>query len=431
MSKRILYLFFFLVLVSCSGENSGSTISEEISAIIPPFEGDFVNSAVFSIDPTIENVLETPNGSSCIIPANSLVDEHNQPVTASVEIKFDQYHSITDILSSGIPMEYDSLGEKHTFESAGMFSLEGTANDKPVFIKDGSAVDVNLASDKDQEEPFNFYSLDENTGDWTYEHGNTPVKGNPRFDPVNKVHEPKPVSEDAFVLDVNFDLSDHAELALFSGIVWEYTGKHDSLDPRLNADMAKTRWTDFNLEPTYEDAYEYYMTMKKGKKSFTTQVKAALDGENMELAMEAFKTKKVELAKQQEALQKPFIRSVKIAGFGTYNFDYIYKIEAPAQIIADFDFKEQNHLKDNALVFVVYQNEDVVVNYPRENWKLFGLNTKADPKILAVLPDNQIAICNQDVTQSFSHSSYTYEMDVLDGKIESKADIIDAIASIQ
>lgn len=421
------------LIVACNGENSedikNTTI--ETSCIAPPFEGDFVNDAVFKIDPTIENSVETKNGSQFTIPANALVDESGEPVTKEVTIAFNQYHSIPDIITSGIPMAYDSLGESYNFESAGMFSLNGTCNDAPVFVKNGASIAMNLASDLGEEEPFNFYELDENTGDWTYEHSDSPIITNPQFEPEKYIPlKPERVSEDAFVLDINFDLSNYDELKLFSGIVWEYTGTEDSLDPRKNDRIGRTRWTDFELEPTNERAYEYYMTMKNKTKSFTTKCTAALDGEDLDAAMEEFETKKIEVAKEMENIQKPFIRSVSISGFGTFNYDYIHRLNKPIQLMADFNFEGHNENKDNALVVLVYPDENFVVNYTKDKWDKFGLDTEADAKLIAILPGNQLAVFKADLSDCYGKEWFTFNMQVLDKKIEDKNTLIDVLATL-
>jgi hypothetical protein len=432
MNKYFAVLMVSL-LFACNGktEAEGPEVITETSCIQPPLEGDFVNDAVFKIDPTVENNLETENGSAFTIPANALVDEAGEPVTGEVTIAFNQYHSIPDIITSGIPMSYDTLGESFTFESAGMFSLNGTCNDAPVFVKDGEAIAMNLASDFNEEEPFHFYELNENTGDWTYEHSDSPVNENPKFEPENYIPlKPEPVSDDAFVLDINFDLSNYDELKLFSGIVWEYTGTEDSLDPRKSDLVGKTKWTDFELEPTNERAYEYYMTMKSKKSSFTTKCTAVLEGEDMDVAMEAFQTKKIEVAKKMEELQKPYIRSVSISGFGTYNYDYIHRVEQPAQLMADFNFEGHNENKNDALIVLVYPDENFVVNYPRVKWDDFGIDTKADAKLIAILPGNQVAVYEDEISDCYGKESHTFNMKVLDEKIEDKNSLIDVLATL-
>lgn len=420
-------------IFACSGENTQgeADTTTETSCIQPPFEGDFINDAVFNIDPKVENSLETNNGSQFTIPANALVNEAGEPITDEVTITFNQYHSIPDIITSGIPMSYDSLGESYSFESAGMFSLNGTCNDAPVFVKDGESIAMNLASDLGEEEPFNFYELNENTGDWTYEHSDSPITNNPRFEPEKYVPlKPEPVSEDAFILDINFDLSNYDELKLFSGIVWEYTGSEDSLDPRQNAFVGKTKWTDFELKPTNENAYEYYMTMKNNRQSFTTKCTAALDGEDLDVAMAEFESKKIEVAKNMENIQKPFIRSVNISGFGTYNYDYIHRVEKPVELIADFNFEGSTANKDEALVVLVYPDDNFVVNYPKDKWDSFGIDAQGEAKLIAVLPGNEIAVCKEDLSDCYGKKRHTFNLQVLDEKIEDKNTLIDVLATL-
>ncbi|MFT5821795.1 MAG: hypothetical protein ACI8ZM_003051 [Crocinitomix sp.] len=426
-------LLFLPILIACNGENAVdiTTVTTETSCIQPPLEGDFVNDVTFKIDPQIENNLETMNGSNFTIPANALVDAAGEPVTDEVEITFNQYHSIPDIITSGIPMSYDTLGESYTFESAGMFSLDGTCNDAPVFVKDGAEIAMNLASDLGEDEPFNFYELDENQGDWTYEHSDSPIANNPRFEREKYMPlKPEPVSEDAFVLDINFDLSNYDELKVFSGIVWEYTGTDDSLDPRKNPIVVKNRWTDFDLEPTNERAYEYYMTMKNKTSSFTTKCTAALDGEDLDVAMAEFEAKKTEVAKNMENIQKPYVRSVNISGFGTYNYDYIHRVEEPAELMADFDFGSSNGDKAEALVVLVYPNDNYVVNYPSSQWSSFGVDTEAESKLIAILPGNIIAVCKDDISDCFGKEKHTFKMQVLNEAIEDKNSLIDVLATL-
>lgn len=425
---------FVLFLFACGAEDASSlndSDNKTSSVIAPPLAGNFANSSIFTIDPTKENTLSTPNGSHFTIPANALVDAAGNLITEQVTVEFDQYHSAVDVLTSGIPMQYDTLGESYTFKTAGMFTLEAKVADHPVYVKEGETIDMNLASDKNEEEPFNFYALNESTGDWTYEHNSSPVTRNPHFDPLAYMpQKPEPASDSAFILDVNLDQSNYSELSDFSGIVWEYTGTEDSLDPRLNEKFGKTRYTDIDLTPTNEAAYEYFMTFKAGTNQFTTRVKAALSGGDLNVAMANFTSKKNEIAKKIDSIQKPFIRSVNIDGFGTYNYDYIYHIKDPVQLIANFDFGSYNDQKDNVMVAVVYEDEAAVVNYPKSNWKLFGLNRDADPKVIAILPNNKIAVYTENIRNCYDLKKHTFKMTVLDNTVETKADLIDALAGI-
>ena len=425
MKKYLLFAPAF-ILFSCSGEGSEDGMSggdsTETTVIVPPFEGDFKNDTIFRIDPTKETIVETPNGSSIEIPANILVDEKGKPIKKEVEVSFDQYHSVTDILASGIPMTYDSAGVTGNFVSGGMFTIKARSEGKKVFVKEGENITVNLATDKP--DAFSFYEMNEQTGDWTYEMApQTPVR-NPRFDPAARPIQPQKADKNAFVLDLNFDLSDYSELTAFKGIVWEYVGKDDSLDPRKNSSVSKTRWQEFDLEPTFEAAYEYWLTMKAGTNSFTTKVKAALQGEVFESAMASYKTKKKEIADRIDNIQKPFIQTVQIDGFTTYNWDYLCSMESPEKLIADFDFGSSNGDKEKSMVFIVYPDPDVVVTYKQDDWdKYFAIDKKDKAYVLAALPGNKLAVFKGDVSDCFGQESYTFKMKVLDEKLNGKADI--------
>lgn len=428
MKNIFLGLSAGLILFSCggSGEQADSGNSDTVvknTVIKPPFEGSgFCNDTIFKIDPTKPNLCESPNGSSVEIPANVLVFDDGKPVTEPVEIEFNQYHSMSDIIASGIPMSYDSAGVSGNFVSGGMFSLYGRSNDKEVFIKEGETINVNLASDKSG--PFNFYALNEETGDWTFQQAPIAPTKNPRYNPADFPIKPQKNNKDAFVLDLNFDLSDYSELQVFKGIVWEYVGNHDSLDPRKSDIVKKTRWDDFDLEPTYENAYEYWLTMKSPNRNFITKVRAALQGEDFENAMRSYKEKKKEIADKIDQLQKPLIRAVEISGFSTYNFDYMHDMLDPERIVADFDFGSSNKDKDKSLVFVLYPEKDVKVDYHPGDWaNLFAIDKGTGSKILAILPDNKLAVFKGNIAEAYGKGSYTFKMDVHPEKLKDKGDL--------
>ncbi|OIQ32613.1 MAG: hypothetical protein BM555_04830 [Crocinitomix sp. MedPE-SWsnd] len=420
------------LLFSCGGDNpadDGELTSEEVNSIInSPLEGDFQNDAEFKFDPTKPATFETPNGSSIEIPANAIVDENGDPVKKKVDLTFTQYHSAADLMASGIPMEYDSAGTSNHFESAGMFSLDARVKKKKVFLKEGESIKVNLASDKNDQ--MNFYELDEKTGDWTYDPAPVTPIANPSFDRSKYPIKPVKRNKNAFVLDLDFDLSDFDELEAFSGIVWEYSGDHDSLDPRKNPVVSSTEWTDFDLEPTYDEAFEYWLVMNRNRKlTYKTKVKAALQGEDFENAMAQYKDKKIEIAAKRDSLKKPFIRSVEIGGFGTFNCDYIHSMMDPEEMIADFDFGSED-LKARSAVFVMYPETEVVVNYYQPPYTMFALDKAQPYEILAILPGNKVAAYKGDATKSYGKSEFTFKMDIVAEGVQTKADFERTIAGL-
>lgn len=431
--KKIAYIAAAILLIGCGGNEEGTdgTEGEEEATIInPPLDGDFQNDTLFRIDPTIESTVSTPNGSSIDIPANVLVDDEGNLITSEVELSFTQYHSMTDIMASGIPMTLESAEESGSFISAGMFTLNARADKKEVFIKDGEELTVNLASDKGDDR-YNYYDMDEQTGDWTYDNSpKMPVSRNPMFDASRIPVEPQKADKNEFAIDLDFDVSDYSELTAFNGIVWEYAGNHDSLDPRKNPIVGKTRWNDFTLEPTYQSGYEYYLTMTKNQLSFTTIVRAALQGEDFELAMAEFTNRKKEIVTEMDRIQKPFIRSVNISGFGTENFDCVHDMEDPQSILADFNFGSNNSDRESAMVFVIYPDVDLCVNYPSSVWDKFAIDKASPFKILAILPGNKIAVNQNDPMEFIDAEKFEFSMNVLSKEVKEKGDLEKIIADL-
>lgn len=105
--KHIIFLFTAALVFSCTTTSSKFTEKKSsfISVVQEPFTGDFINDTTFRINPSLHTTLETPNGSSVVIPANALIDENGKLVSENVTITFKQYHSILDIITSGIPMD--------------------------------------------------------------------------------------------------------------------------------------------------------------------------------------------------------------------------------------------------------------------------------------------------------------------------------------
>ena len=101
------------------------------------------------------------------IPKNSFVDKNGKDIVGDVTIEYKEFHDMGDVISSGIPMAYDSSGIKYNLETAGMFEIKGSQDGKPVFIKPEKNLEVELAS-AISEQRFNQYYLDTLEKNWKY-----------------------------------------------------------------------------------------------------------------------------------------------------------------------------------------------------------------------------------------------------------------------
>lgn len=134
----------------------------------------FINPAFSNLDITFETMsvqaesggtLKLKNGSIIKIPKNAFKDEKGNQVSGKVDIRYREFRDAIDMLVSGIPMQYDSVGPKSQLESAGMFEIQGVQNGKTIALTKDIVVEMastNFAGN------FNQYFLDTVSRTWKY-----------------------------------------------------------------------------------------------------------------------------------------------------------------------------------------------------------------------------------------------------------------------
>jgi len=121
----------------------------------------------YKVNASKGGVINHPTKSKITIPQSAFVKKDGKEITGEVEIHYKEMHTIADVLVSGIPMRYDSAGQKQNFESAGMIDIKGFQNGEEVFIKPGKNLDVDMVSTKTGSQ-FNLYYLDTIAKAWKY-----------------------------------------------------------------------------------------------------------------------------------------------------------------------------------------------------------------------------------------------------------------------
>ena len=101
------------------------------------------------------------------IPKNAFVNKQGQDIVGDVEIQYREFHNQADIIASGIPMAYDSVGIQSTLESAGMFDIKGFKDGEPIYINPKKTITIDLASNNGTNK-FNQYVLDTVAKNWVY-----------------------------------------------------------------------------------------------------------------------------------------------------------------------------------------------------------------------------------------------------------------------
>jgi hypothetical protein len=144
-----------------------STTTPVKRRIQPPSDALALKAAKYTVNNQKGGTVKHTTGTTLKIPANSFVDNSGKQIVGDVIIEYREFHSVADIIGSGIPMQYDSAGNTRVLETAGMFDISGNQNGQPVAIATNKKIDVQLASLKERSN-FHQYQFDTASGNWLY-----------------------------------------------------------------------------------------------------------------------------------------------------------------------------------------------------------------------------------------------------------------------
>jgi len=154
-------LFILFSSISCQQE------SKNLPALIkPPIAS--INKAFtkYTIEAKQGAKITYETGSTISIPADAFKDSLGNLVTGEIELLYREFHDATDVLLSGIPMQFqDSTGNDKIFQTAGMLELRAKQNGKDIFLQENKSIDLRTASFQ-EDDGYNFYYLDEEARKW-------------------------------------------------------------------------------------------------------------------------------------------------------------------------------------------------------------------------------------------------------------------------
>ena len=361
MKNYSMYIFFVIVITGCTtkkntlpkvgiaNEGESYVLLDKALAKIKEAPNKFTINSSKSQD------LKLPTGSSIRIPANAFVDKNGIPIKGKVTIEWSEYHSITDVISSGIPMEYDSLGKAFNLVTGGMFKINGFQRGEEVFISKNKQLEVEIAS-TDQRRGMNFYSFDEVTQQWKYEATKT-------FDAKKPQQEEQTtVSESKFVLDLRVSTNRFPELKDQVLLGWKTV---HALDQNIKTILEKNS-SNTTLSKRLTDS-TYLLTIQLYD-SRGTSYELEVQPYTYEEGKNASAFNKLKDLKEKQELMDYFhdvasgkiIRTYPIQAFGTYNWDYLYKDSQIVEMIATFQLPKVNEKQPLRLYFVCKEDHAVI-----------------------------------------------------------------------
>lgn len=264
-----------------------------------------------------------PSGSVICFPASSLVDKAGNLVKGTVTVTYREFADPLDFFVSGIPMSYDSAGQKYIFESAGMCELNAYQNNAPLFVNQAAQPQINLScinSNRVQ----NVYFLDTVKRSWQFTGKDsitavrTLAKTNPAANiqsveqTVSTVEKPvKPIrsSEDKQHFSIEIEPGSFEELQSYNGLKFEVMDESN-----YNRSDANEQWEDVKLTRT-NTAGIYDVRFSRPGRTVSYKVRPVLEGTDYDNALKIFeeKNKNYQAAlKNRLSKEKDFCDSIEI-----------------------------------------------------------------------------------------------------------------------
>ncbi|MCR9173415.1 MAG: hypothetical protein NXI10_13020 [bacterium] len=392
---------------------------EQLASVIEPMSFD-QGAETYMVNADEADTIFAPTGSTILFEPNSFVDADGKPIKGKVKVEWQEFHSLGDIIASGIPMKYDSAGVAHDFESGGMFTIAANHKGKPAEIAPGKSVEVNLASMQDTP-CYNFYELDEKTGDWDYK-----MTKNGEKVEEDAATEDQASEETGTIFEMDLNTHSFPELANQSILGWQ-AEKDLSAKERswIRQSTTKVRIAKKNANGTYQlEAKD-----KKATKSYDvtpyTEEQAIADSKENEKALEDQANELI--AYQAKVAAGKVIRSVAITGFGTYNWDVIYKRENSLPLFAKFSYPKGVN-PDLVSLQLISPEENFVVKYNSTEDPMFSFDPEKRNLLIGILPNNEIVSMSNNgfnaARGKSKGSEHTFKLEKTGIKLKSAKDIM-------
>ncbi len=442
---------------SAANSDSAAPFTAAKMCVKPPLNNLQVMPKIFTVNPAEAKQIAIRNGGSIAVPAGAFVYADGRPVTESVELRFREFHTAGEIIASGIPMKaIGPDGQEGHMQTAGMFELEGFVNNTAVKIAPGKTIAINLSSNTNGR--YDTWFFDTQAGNWL-DIGDsdavlaTPVGGENtggNFAPEVAYTAPvKPVLLDKSKPKLNFDINydRFPELKTMQNRVLQYTGSDKAKDPANNNWIFTHSWENIKLDKANTPG-QYTLVLESEDKSYTIPVSPCLTGAAYEVALRDYRTQladyekaRVKLSDQQmyQKEKNNYLRSVGIDVFGIYNYDIFWKQSENVQVLANFNFDNQEiptDLKNSISVYLVCRGGSMVIGYDQSAWSKFAFNPNdKDNRLLAVLPDQRVALLTEKAFNALlptlrqsAHKNFTFNMPVQAYTVSSTADLDRALS---
>jgi hypothetical protein len=398
----IIGAYFFLP----KNENYIQQINPPVKNADLPF-----SEIVFNADSAI--TIEKENGTLIRIPENAFTNIQGKAITGMVSFKYRTFDNAIDIFRSGIPMSTNQ--DRNAFlQSAGMIELNAYQEGNRLMLKPEKYIDVELASFK-KTDGYELYYLND-SANWNVTNNFNNIENSRKKLKLQNLITPiSPNPEDSIqdlIFEMVANLEDAPYLKSFENLKWKIDRKNIS-DELLEA--MRVDWDDVAIKEINKRKMKYEMVFTKTMRDFSSNAvtksfkvnaspvfnkneKRAFRNDfaekmnDYEINFAKYTAEKLRL--EQEA---DMVNQFRINKMGIWNVDKIINDADLLITNISFDFEKDIDPSTNHIItYVIYEDNNSVISYLPKDLKKVGLLRNKKMKILAILPNNKIAIVNDD-----------------------------------
>ena len=171
----------------------------------------------------------------------------------------------------------------------------------------------------------------------------------------------------------------------------------------------------------------YQLNIRTKDKEFITYIYLnESDLENIN-KYNTYKLNKVKQEKDRQEKELSLTRRFAISEFGIYNWDVIIDDTNSISFSAQFNFDVATEYNNVTVFLITELNGPAVIKYYQDSWRNFSINPKLKNKLIAILPNNKIAMFEEfdklDYSRIKEDKTCVFDMKTYEKEVLSLSDL--------
>jgi len=352
-------------------------------------------------------------GTNLKIPAKAFVDEDGFPVRGNVSVLYREFHSPEEILLSGIPMGNMEDEKNPALQSAGMFEMKAFQNGSELELGSGKIINVELAAFRLSSD-YKIFQLDESSR-WVETGTPIAMENELKQKGLAAIPDLPGKPEGPVIIDIDADYRDYPDIAMFRKYQWALADVPENNSFLQNQWAFRVNWDRMKVENFDKQKNLYKLSANVSmrdydnkiiSKKFSVIVSPLLTGEDYDRALADFNqtmneyhalAEQIKKEEERLALEADLLNAFSINLMGVWNCDRFINNRQFVKIKASFDFAAHfNPYSNRVKVYVINHTDNTVQDYMVRDWDKIYLRSGSQTSIMAVLPDNKIAVFPQE-----------------------------------